>query len=115
MKEGCRMEIITRFNPETANKAHAGTILASDVLPKGLNAPFEHAWGYLNGPGEMEPHSHHKEEVYLFIRGEGFAVIDGTRYPVKPGDVVRIPPDALHSVINKEDAEILWAAFWWPV
>ena len=57
MKEGYRVEIITRFDPETANKAHAGTILASGVLPKGLNAPFEHAWGYLNGPGEMEPQS----------------------------------------------------------
>ena len=109
------MEIIARFDPGTADRAHAGTILASDVLPKGLNAPFGHAWGYLSGPGEMEPHTHRKEEVYLFIRGEGFAVIDGARYPVGPGDVVRIPPDALHSVINEADAELLWAAFWWPV
>ena len=107
------MEIVTRFDPETANKAHAGTILASAVLPEGMPAPFDHAWGYLNGPGEMEPHSHHKEEVYLFIRGEGYAVIDGARHPVRPGDVVRIPPDATHSVVNEKDAPLLWAAFWW--
>ena len=67
-KEGSRVDNITWFDPATANKAHAGTILASDVLPKGMNAPFEHAWCYLSGPGEIEPHTHHKEEVYLFIR-----------------------------------------------
>ena len=104
------MEIISRFDPATANKAHGGTILASGVLPGEMEAPFDHAWGYLGGPGEMEPHSHHKEEVYLFIRGEGFAVIDGTRYPVKAGDVVRIPPDATHSVVNESDGTIHHAA-----
>ena len=109
------MDIISRFDPATANKAHGGTILASGVLPEGMEAPFDHAWGFLGGPGEMEPHSHHKEEVYLFICGEGFAVIDGTRYPVKPGDVVRVPPDATHSVINEADAQLLWAAFWWEL
>ena len=34
-------------------------------------------------------------------------MIDGARYPVGPGDVVRVPPDALHSVINEADAELL--------
>ena len=47
------MELITRFDPATAEKAHKDTILAGPVLPEGLRAPFEHAWGYLDAPGEM--------------------------------------------------------------
>ena len=109
------MDIISRFDPAKAQKAHGGTILASDVLPSGLMAPFAHAWGYLNGAGEMEPHRHHKEEVYIFTKGNGSVMVDGIRYPVGPGDVAYIPPDALHSVVNGSAGELVWAAFWWDI
>ena len=87
------MDIITRFDPANAQKAHGGTILASAVLPDGLRSPFDHAWGYLNGPGAMEPHTHYKEEVYIFTKGTGYVVVNGTRYQVGPDDVAYIPPD----------------------
>ena len=109
------MELITRFDPAKAQKAHKGTILASAVLPEGLSSPFDHAWGYLNGPGAMEPHKHHKEEVYIFTKGNGYVIVDGVRYPVGPGDVAHILPDALHSVVNEAEDELLWAAFWWDI
>ena len=109
------MDIISRFDSSTAQEAHGGTILAGPVLPAGLLSPFDHAWGYLNGPGEMEPHTHHKEEVYIFTKGSGFVVVDGTRYPVGPGDVAYIPPDALHNVVNEAEGELEWAAFWWDI
>lgn len=54
------MDIISRFDHANAQKAHGDTILAGAVLPDGLHSPFDHAWGYLNGPGAMEPHIHHK-------------------------------------------------------
>ena len=53
------MNSISRFDPSKAQKAHGGTILPSVVFPTGLLAPFDHAWGYLNGQGMMEPHTHH--------------------------------------------------------
>ena len=109
------MGIINRFDPAQAQKAHGGTILAGPVLPDGLRSPFDHAWGYLKGPGAMEAHRHRKEEVYIFTKGSGFVEVDGTRYPVGPGDVVRIPPDALHSVVNEAEDELMWAAFWWDI
>ena len=101
------MDIISRFDPSTAQEAHGGTILAGPVLPAGLL--------YLSGPGEMEPHTHHKEEVYIFTKGKGYIVVDGTRYPVSPGDVAYIPPDALHSVVNEAEGVLEWAAFWWDI
>lgn len=107
------MELKSSFNPLTASMAHEGTILASPVLPKGMEGPFDHAWGYLSGVGEMERHRHPKEEVYFFFKGNGFVFVDGEEIPVTVGDVVRIPSDALHTVINRENAELLWAALWW--
>ena len=109
------MELFTRFEKATAEELHQGTILGGPVLPKGLEAPFEHAWGYLDQPGEMEYHKHYKEEVYFFFKGNGFVRIDGVETPVAPGDVVRVPPDAMHTVVNRENAELLWAALWWNV
>lgn len=109
------MELKTNFSVERAHKAHLNTILAAPVIPEGLKAPFEHAWGYLDAPGEMEYHKHYKEEVYFFFKGNGFVRIDGEEIPVEPGDVVRVPADAMHTVVNRENAELLWAALWWPV
>lgn len=96
-------------------KAHQDTILAGPVIPTDLKAPFEHAWGYLDKPGKMEYHKHHKEEVYFFFKGNGFVRIDGEETPVTVGDIVRIPPDAMHTVVNRENAELLWAALWWEI
>ena len=104
------MELKSNFNPLTATAAHENTILASPVLPEGMPAPFDHAWGYLDKPGEMERHRHPKEEVYFFLKGTGFVFVDGEEIPVQPGDVVRIPADALHTVINRRNEELLWAA-----
>ena len=109
------MDTITRFDPINAHTAHGDTILAGPVLPAGLLSHFDHAWGYLKGPGTMEPHTHHKEEVYIFTKGYGYVVVDGTRYLVGPGDIAYIPPDALHSVVNESEGELEWAAFWWSV
>ncbi len=109
------MEIKTTFDKKTANPAHENTILASEVLPAGMKAPFDHAWGYLDMPGEMEYHKHDKEEVYFFFKGEGYVRIDGEEIPVAPGDVVRIPPNAMHTVVNRKQQQLLWAAFWWDI
>lgn len=109
------MHLKSTFSVEHSVKAHQDTILAAPVLPEGLNAPFDHAWGYLEKPGEMEYHKHYKEEVYFFFKGNGFVRIDGQEFPVAPGDVVRVPPDAMHTVINREHEILLWAALWWNV
>ncbi len=60
-------------------------------------------------------HAHHREEVYIFTQGNGYVVVDGTRYPVGPGDVAYIPPEALHSVVNETEGELMRAAFRWNI
>ncbi len=51
-------------------------------------------------PGEASPlHVHHDtEQIFYVLDGKGSVQIDDSseRYPIKPGDVARIPPHALH-------------------
>ncbi|MDR0396772.1 MAG: cupin domain-containing protein [Oscillospiraceae bacterium] len=104
---------IVRFNKETAPTGHNGSILAGAVLPEGMEAPFGHAWGYLEGESMMEGHEHGTEEVYLVFAGEGYVHIGGERAAVKAGDVVRVPPGEYHTMSCEVGKSLLWAAFWW--
>jgi len=103
----------SRFELRQAQLAHGGTILSMPVLPEGVGAPFEHAWGYLRAGGAMEAHSHPAHEVYFFHKGDGIVEVGDEQRYVGAGDVVEIPPDVQHSVRNHADGELLWFALWW--
>lgn len=104
---------IQRFMKEKAAKSHGGTILASDVLPTGMKAPFKHAWGYLENQSQMEGHSHPTAEIYIVIQGKGIVVIGDERQDVGVGDVIEIPPNNYHTMICEDLGPFLWAALWW--
>ena len=104
---------ISRFDKNTAVGGHNDTILASDVLPEGMTAPFGHAWGYLENGGAMEGHSHPTTEVYFVFAGSGTVAVGDEKAKVSCGDVIEIPPDAYHTMICDENATLLWCALWW--
>ena len=104
---------VSRFNKETAPSGHGGTILAGRVLPEELKAPFDAAWGYLEGKSMMEEHAHPTNEIYTVFSGKGYCHIDGERFTIVPGDVIEIPPDSMHTMECEEGDTLLWAAFWW--
>ena len=105
---------VGRFDKAAARPAHHNTMLAMDLLPPGVKAPFSHAWGYLGPHSAMEGHTHPTQEIYFFHQGQGVVVVGDEQRPVSPGDVVDIPPDAYHTVRNDSDGELLWFALWWP-
>jgi gentisate 1,2-dioxygenase len=52
-------------------------------------------------PGEhTKAHRHTGSAVYHVVRGEGFTIIDGQRFPWTKGDIVALPPWALHEHAN---------------
>jgi len=108
-----KRKYVTAFDKLCAPSGHNNTILAGAVLPDGMTAPFGHAWGYLEGASMMEAHSHPTDEFYLVVKGSGWCHVAGERFEVKPGDVVEIPPDAVHTMECGAGGELLWAAFWW--
>jgi quercetin dioxygenase-like cupin family protein len=52
----------------------------------------------VQGGGEVDPHSHPTHEFYYVTSGRGWMVIDGEERQISQGDLVHIPPDAVHSI-----------------
>lgn len=49
--------------------------------------------------GVVEPHSHATMyEVFFVLEGDAVYVIEGNEHKVEPGDLVVVPPGAIHSV-----------------
>jgi len=104
---------VLAFDRHTAQQAHEDTILASDVVPASIKPPFYHAYGYLHNGGSMELHNHPKHEFYIVFSGTGTVTVDDETAPVGPGDVIDIPPNAMHTMTGNAGEPFLWAAFWW--
>lgn len=53
-------------------------------------------------PGAMlDPHHHHPQEVYYVTGGEAEVYLGGRWQPLRKGDVVYFPGDAVHGVRNR--------------
>jgi quercetin dioxygenase-like cupin family protein len=58
-----------------------------------LVAEFE-----VRGGGEINPHKHHSCEFYYVLSGRGLMTIGSETRAIRQGDLVRIPPDTVHSL-----------------
>jgi quercetin dioxygenase-like cupin family protein len=64
------------------------------------------------GGGEVHPHKHPTFEFYYVISGRGIMMIEGETREIRQGDLVKIPPDAIHSLKPVSDtASIRCLAF----
>ncbi len=50
------------------------------------------------GGGLVDPHSHPTHEFYYVLRGRGIMTIGDEERLIAQGDLVHIPPDAIHSL-----------------
>lgn len=50
------------------------------------------------GGGEVHPHKHPTFEFYYVLSGRGLMTIEGETREIRQGDLVKIPPDAVHSL-----------------
>lgn len=57
----------------------------------------------------LEPSSHHTEECYVIVKGEGTMTLAGKRVPVKAGTFIHLPPWCEHGIENTgiESLEVL--------
>ncbi len=56
----------------------------------------------------MTYHSHeYRREVWTVLSGTGTAVVDGVKTQIGPGDVVKMPAGAKHTVIAESEMIIL--------
>ncbi len=58
----------------------------------------------------LDPHRHRPQEVYYVAGGEAEVHLDGEWRPLRAGDVVNVPGDAVHGVRNRGDltCTVVW-------
>ena len=62
--------------------------------------------------GRDHLHYHEKREsIFIVISGEATGMIDGKEVPVKAGDVIFIPPKAVHTFSNGSDKDFRMIEF----
>lgn len=72
-----------------------GMEVSLNTLPPSAAVPFLHM------------HREH-EELYVFLSGEGEFVVDGERFPVGPGAVVRVAPQGARSWRNSGTESLVY-------
>lgn len=80
-----------------------------------LNAPFDGAYCIVPPGGASHAHDHHDTELFIGISGSAALVVDGERRDFAAGDLVHLPPNANHSVVNDGEQEFEYYAIWWDV
>ncbi len=62
----------------------------------------------LNPGSRMNYHSHNRrDEVWTVISGDGCAIIDEVRQPVKPGDKISLPAGCRHTIIANAELKMI--------
>ena len=56
--------------------------------------------------GEVYPHTHPTHEFYFVMTGDGVMTIGPEQREVRPGDLIYIPPEAVHSLRPSGEAPI---------
>ncbi len=46
----------------------------------------------------LEPHSHNSDEFYYMLEGAGLMTVAGEEREVRAGDLIRTPPNTIHSI-----------------
>ena len=58
-------------------------------------------------------HTHDYYEFYLFLEGDVSMEISGTKFPLKKGDIIVIPPDVHHHIIIHDASETYSRFVFW--
>ncbi len=92
------MEPVIRNRDETDSRVLHGP---ADGVPTSVMLYLEHA------PGESSAHHTHEWEHQAYItEGAGILWVEGTEYPIRAGDAVLVPPNALHHFTNTGDVPL---------
>ena len=90
-------------------RAECGTVYWKSLLGSDLGDASNTLMGVVRvRKGEvLRPHRHSEPETYFVLSGKGLVGLDGETIAVTPGTTLYIPGDALHSIDNPHDEELL--------
>jgi quercetin dioxygenase-like cupin family protein len=56
-------------------------------------------------------HTHDAGETVLLLRGSGRAIVESEERVISPGDIVHVPPETPHDVVNESDETLELVGF----
>jgi len=90
----------------------ANGYVMTKITPQIWDGPFSLGVQVVAPGSHIRLHAHDRHREVIFVwQGEGTALIDGERHPMRPGAVIVLPFDVEHSFLNDSpDAELklLW-------
>ena len=89
-----------KFNEDIKKMAKENTNFRREILTN------EHSQIVLMSiePGdEIGEETHEVDQVLVFVKGKGEAVLDGERRPIRKSSLVAVPAGTLHNFINTGD------------
>ena len=78
-----------------------------------IHPNFESLWGRIPPQTESDDEYHEKEEVNVVFSGKFIIEVGDQSYEVVPGDVITIPSNVRHKVVNHSDEEGVWICLLW--
>lgn len=75
--------------------------------------PFGAMACFLAQGGTSEPDCHEEEEVMIVLSGTGALDVAGEREQLSPRDVVVLPPNKEHTVVNSGEKTLEWVSIYW--
>lgn len=70
--------------------------------------------GTLKGRSRTHGAAHEETEIYYIIEGSGIVWLDEDAIPVKPGDIIVIPPQVFHWIDNTMNEAPFKLFTFWP-
>lgn len=57
---------------------------------------FHHSLDHAPVPSDFQPHTHNLFEIFIFLSGSASYIIEGTAYPLRPGQLLILRPGETH-------------------
>jgi mannose-6-phosphate isomerase-like protein (cupin superfamily) len=87
--------------------------LVSHILLEEGDAPggeLSVTWVDVEPGSEQKPHSHDPQQVYVITRGEGRMKVGDDEREVREGQMVFIPPNAEHGIVNTGEGRLTYVS-----
>ncbi|MFO7323528.1 MAG: cupin domain-containing protein [Chloroflexota bacterium] len=94
---------------EAADKRLRGAgLLSHFLLGKGdiEGDPFAVTWVDIAPGARQRLHNHPQPQVYVIVAGSGLMHVAGESRQVSTGDLIYIPPNAMHGIDNNTDVTL---------
>jgi quercetin dioxygenase-like cupin family protein len=111
MKRYRTNEYIDKENPTPGRRYRTEVLTESDDA-KRLAGIF-----VILPAGDQVPYHYHasRESLIYILSGEGIEKVERQEFPVKAGDVLFMPANEKHTIINRSDKDIRYLEFYAPI